>query len=72
MCNDAIARAFELARSGAFSTTTNILRQLRAEGCPNATLHFNSPSLRKQLLAEMRRNDRNAVAAEGASSATEG
>jgi len=44
-----VERAFEMARSGAFTKVETIERALYAEGYPRASPHWNSTTLRKQL-----------------------
>jgi len=44
-----IERAFEMARSGAFTKVETIERALYAEGYSRGSPHWNSTTLRKQL-----------------------
>ena len=46
-----LERAFELARSGEYQQCAPIARQLQREGYEQVARHFDSPSLKRQLLA---------------------
>ena len=48
-----VARAFELARSGDFTTIDQIRIALRKEKCESICLHLAGPSIRRQLRAAM-------------------
>jgi len=44
-----IERAYQMARSGQFTSTEDVRRQLHAEGYGNADAHFSGSSIRKEL-----------------------
>jgi len=51
---DPIARAFELARNTSCLSISDIRRTLESEGYTSVSFHFESPTLKKQLLALVR------------------
>ena len=46
----AIARAFELARSGQYRSVSEILRRLPAEDRPTVEAHLLQPNARRELI----------------------
>lgn len=51
---DPIARAFELAKNTSCISIDDIRRTLKREGFSGVSFHFESPTLKKQLLALVR------------------
>lgn len=51
-----IARAFEIARSGEVENVSQLAQRLSKEGFSQVEQHLDSPTLRRQLLTEIRRD----------------
>jgi len=67
-----LERAFELARSGAFTDVKSLDRALAAEGYARGDPHTHSPTARKQLRRLCREAKARRIAAELASDAPAG
>jgi hypothetical protein len=50
-----VARAFELAREGTCRSVDDVRKQLKLEGYGNAEAHLAGSSIKKQLIALMKR-----------------
>lgn len=49
-----IARAFELARSGAYKSVSHIRNRLKSEGFDNIDAHLDGGQIKRQLLMLMK------------------